>query len=305
MNLTVLAKHDVAAETVCVALGHTDGAPLPPFRPGAHIEITVGGLMRRYSLTSRPEVSAAYEITVLRVSPSRGGSAYIHDRLRVGDTLDASEPVNAFPLNEAAAHSIFIAGGIGVTPFLSMMEALTHLQRSFECHYAVARADRMIPVPDHEGRLARYVSTNGATRLNIDTLIQTLNPLSDLYVCGPTPMIEVTRDLALARGWARAAIHYESFGGAPRTEDRAITLHLLRSNVTFEIAVGTSILDALLEHDIWAPFDCKRGECATCVATVLAGVVDHRDVCLKPAQRAQNMCICVSWSTSDSLTLDL
>jgi vanillate monooxygenase ferredoxin subunit len=172
MKLTVLAKQNVAAETACVALGHGDGAPLPAFRPGAHIEITVGGLMRRYSLTSRPEVSAAYEITVLGVSPSRGGSAYIHDRLQVGDVLDVSAPVNAFPLNEAAAHSIFIAGGIGVTPFLSMMEALARLQRSFECHYAVARADRMIPVADHEGRVARYVATNGAPGLSIDKLIR-------------------------------------------------------------------------------------------------------------------------------------
>ncbi len=124
MELKVIEKTRTATDAVRIRLADPRGAILPAFKPGAHIAVTVARMERRYSLTSSPETLDHHEICVLRARPSRGGSDYIHDRLNAGETLTASNPINGFPLRESAGHSVFIAGGIGITPFYSMMASL-------------------------------------------------------------------------------------------------------------------------------------------------------------------------------------
>lgn len=305
MKLVVAAREQVAEDTIRVRLAGGGGAPLPAFEPGAHIEVTVGGLLRRYSLTSSPHRLDRYEICVLHTRPSRGGSAYVHERLQVGDHVDLAGPFNAFRLVVAAAHSVFIAGGIGVTPFLSMMEALRRAGRPFELHYAARSRDRLLPLPRFAEPAARYVDEGGSPGLDVQRLLRGLSPGSDIYVCGPRPLIEAVRTTAAGLGWPPSAVHFESFGAGPQPGDRPVAVRLARSGATIEVRPGMSILDGLLANGVWAAYECRRGECASCVTEVLDGEVDHRDVCLTPEQRRHALCTCVSWARSRELTLDL
>jgi len=305
MELKVVDKTTIATDTVRIRLADADGAPLPDFQAGAHIEVSIRGLNRHYSLTSSPKTVDHYEISVLRTTPSRGGSTYIHDVLSVGDTLEVTSPINAFPLSRDARHSVFIAGGIGITPFYSMMEALCLAGQSFELHYAARSHDRFLPVSDFSERTTFHVDKDGRSGLDIDALLKRIARESDLYVCGPRPLIQGVRAKALARGWSRNTIHFESFGAVQKHHDAPIKVTLARSGITIEVQPGRSILDALLENDVWAVYECRRGECASCMVEFISGEPDHRDLCLTEEQRKTSFCTCVSWAESADLTLDI
>jgi|CXWL01.1.fsa_nt_gi vanillate O-demethylase ferredoxin subunit len=305
MQLTVLDKCPVASDTVRIALAAPDGGALPAFAPGAHLELSFAGLVRRYSLSSSPHDSSRYEICVLRTAPSRGGSVYLHDQLRVGDRLRGAGPFNAFPLRREARHSVFLAGGIGITPFFSMMEELSRASRSFELHYAARRADRFLPVPDYGGQTQCHVGAGRQRGLDIGAILDPLSTDVDLYVCGPRGLIAAVRAAAAARGWPVERVHFESFGASFEPTDAPLQVRLALSGSTFEVTPGTSILDALLAHGVWAPYECRRGECASCTTEVLSGEPDHRDLCLTEDQRRHAMCTCVSWARTSEIVLDL
>lgn len=126
-----------------------------------------------------------------------------------------------------------------------------------------------------------------------------------VYVCGPRPLIVAVREQAEIHNWAPEQIHFESFGAAATPDDRALTVNLARSGRSINVPTGRSILDTLLDAGVAVPHDCKRGECSVCMTQVLAGKPEHRDLCLNSAERAESMCVCVSRSRSDYLTLDL
>lgn len=305
MDLIVTDKTLVAADTLRITLAAADGAALPSFKPGAHIELAFAGLTRRYSLTSAPDDPTQYQVCVLRTEPSRGGSAWLHDRLAVGDRLSVSGPFNAFPLRLEARHSVFIAGGIGITPFLSMMAALARSAGAFELHYAARSGDRFLSLPDHPAAIHRYTDRDGRPGLDITAILTQAPPDADLYICGPRGLIEAVRAAAAARGWPADRVHFESFGASLKPSDQPIKVHLALSGMTLDVEPGTSILDALLANDVWAPYECRRGECASCMTEVVSGEPDHRDVCLTEAQRSNSVCTCVSWARSSELVLNL
>lgn len=305
MDLIVTDKTLVAADTLRITLTAADGAALPSFKPGAHIELTFAGLTRRYSLTSEPDDPSQYQICVLRTEPSRGGSAWLHDWLAVGDRLGVSGPYNAFPLRLEARHSVFIAGGIGITPFLSMMAALARSASGFELHYAARSADRFLHLPEYPAAIHRYTDHDGRPGLDIAAILAQAPTDADLYICGPHGLIEAVRASAAARGWPAERIHFESFGASLKPSDQPIRVHLALSGMTLDVEPGTSILDALLANDVWAPHECRRGECASCMTEVVSGEPDHRDVCLTQAQRSNSLCTCVSWARSSELVLNL
>jgi ferredoxin-NADP reductase len=305
MELTVIDKTLVAADTVRIALAAPDGGLLPAFKPGAHVELSFAGYARHYSLTSFPQDLDRYEICVLRTRPGRGGSAYLHDRLRIGDRLVVNGPFNAFPLRLEARHAVFIAGGIGITPFLSMMEALSRSSRPFELHYVARTADRFLPVPDHPGRTFRYVSTEGESRMDIRAILERISADVDVYACGPRRLIEAVRKETAARAWPEERVHFESFGAGSNPADRPLKVHLALSGISIEVPPGIAILDALLAGGVWAPYECRRGQCASCMTEVLRGEPEHRDLCLTEAQRRSAMCTCVSWARTPEIVLNL
>lgn len=305
MNLEVIDKTPIAAGTIRVRLAAPDGSALPAFRPGAHVALTFAGITRRYSLTGAPDRCSFYEVCVLRTRPSRGGSAYLHESLALGDTVTADGPFNEFGLDPHAPGALFIAGGIGVTPFVPMIETLSPTGADYELHYAAATSEHYLPTPAAEDRQWRYTGRDGKRPLAVDAVLARAAPETPIYVCGPGSLIAAVRERAPWHGWPSDRVRFESFGPTLRENDHPVTVHLAMTGGSLEVEPGTPILDALLDHGVWAPFECRRGECASCMTEVLAGEPDHRDVCLSPAHRSDHMCTCISWAHSRELTLNL
>lgn len=292
-----------------------NGNALPEVLPGAHLQVKVklpdgNESKRHYSLLNNPNDRSSYEIGVLREPQGRGGSLYLHEQVSEGDALEIRLPKNAFPMATNANHSILIAGGIGITPILSMMHSLSSKNQSYEMHYSartysgLAFRDRIEQVAGDKAQL--YTSQDPKSqRLNLKKLLATPKSGVHVYVCGPRGMINAVREIAEAKGWAPSQIHFESFGAQPLADDKAIRVHLVKSNQTITVPADRSILDTLLDADIDVPHDCKRGECTMCTTRVLKGEPDHRDLCLNSEEKESSMCVCVSRAHGEELQLDL
>lgn len=302
MRLRVIDKALVADGVVRIRMGDQAGGGLPPAEPGAHVEVSLQGMVRRYSLTSLPG-SPFYEIHVQRAEPSAGRSAYIHDCLTAGDEVEVSEPRDGFPPAPNAPRAVFIAGGIGITPFLTMIPAMRAVGMATELHYAVRTESRRIPLPADVGPVERHA--DGDRALDVSVLLARLTPAVVLYVCGPRALIEAVRTQATERGWPKDHVRFESFGFAPQATDGPVRLRLEHSGIEIDVPPGMPLLDALLKAGVWAPFECRRGECGSCHVAVTDGVADHRDLCLTAEQRAAGLCTCVSWARTPGLTLQL
>jgi ferredoxin-NADP reductase/predicted pyridoxine 5'-phosphate oxidase superfamily flavin-nucleotide-binding protein len=296
-------------------LAAADGSLLPPFEPGAHLPVKVrdrsgAWVERHYSLLSNPADRQHYRIGVLMEPNGRGGSLYLHNTLKTGDSLQAGPPANAFPLETGATHSILLAGGIGITPLLSMAHTLKAHGKSFELHYSARRfADLAFrqDIVHLAGHRAHFYASRepGAPRLDLQFLLGRPTHGTHVYICGPRAMIVTVRELAETIGWPPEQIHFESFGAAASPDDRALTVILARSGRSISVPAGRGILDVLLEAGVAVPYDCRRGECSLCMTRFLAGEPEHRDLCLSAEERSELMCVCVSRAHSKNLTLDL
>ena len=292
-----------------------DGKTLPEALPGAHLQVKVklpdgSDANRHYSLLNHPDDRSAYEIGVLNEPRGRGGSLYLHEHVHEGDTLEIQLPKNAFPMATHANHSILIAGGIGITPILSMLQRLSSSKQSYEMHYSartfsgLAFRDRIEGIAGEKANFYASQEEDGQ-RLNLKELLTTPKPGVHVYVCGPRSMINAIREIAAAQGWAPSHIHFESFGAQPLADDKAIRVHLFKSNQTITVPADCTILDTLLDAGISVPHDCKRGECTLCTTRVIEGELDHRDLCLNAEEKESSMCVCVSRAKSKNLTLCL
>jgi ferredoxin-NADP reductase/predicted pyridoxine 5'-phosphate oxidase superfamily flavin-nucleotide-binding protein len=293
----------------------SDGGDLPVFTAGAHLPLKVREARgewseRQYSLLSDPADRSCYRIGVQAEPEGRGGSLYLHRSVTDGESIEARPPQNDFPLINGAAHIILIAGGIGITPMLSMLHTLKTTGRSFELHYSAPRLSDLAFVEEIEllagVNASLYASREaGQKRLDLSALLRKANADTHFYICGPRRMIVELQRLAHEFGFPARQIHYESFGGFASTQDRSFKVELKRTGVEINVLAGRSILDTLLDAGYAVPHECKRGECGLCVTDVHEGDVEHRDVCLTPEVREQSMCICVSRARSGKLLLDL
>ena len=314
MKLKVTRIRDEAERVRSFELRSVGGEQLASFSPGSHLVVQVqpngSNEQRRYSILSDAADRTRYEIAVLREEHGRGGSRFMHTVIDEGDLLEVSEPRNDFLPEPRASHSILIAGGIGITPLLAMLRNLVSDGASFEMHYA-ARSRETMAYGEEVQRLAGDRATlyfggrGGDNAVDLAAMLSAPVEGAHVYVCGPAGLIRAVQDIALEQGWPRDQIHFESFGGSARIDDRPIQLKLARSQMSLEVSASESILDAMLEAGVWAQYDCKRGECGMCATPVLEGEPDHRDVFLKGADRERLMCTCVSRARSDRLVLDL
>lgn len=314
MTLRVTDIRDEAEGIRSFELRDPEGAELPPFEAGAHLQVEVElpngrAAQRHYSLLGDPRDRSRYRIAVLLEAEGRGGSRFMHERIEPGSILRVAPPENGFPLLDAD-HTILIAGGIGITPLLSMVQTLVHHGRSFELHYAARTPARMAFGEGIEvlaGDRARFYFSHVAPPqlIDLEALLATPRRGTHVYVCGPPAMIRAVTSLGEKAGWPKGQIHFESFGPTRLPGDRTVTVHLERSALTVKVAPGETILDAILNAGVWAPYECRRGECASCMTRVVAGEPDHRDVCLSQDLREQYICTCVSRARSHHLTLDL
>ena len=291
-----------------------DGGPLPSFAGGAHIlvEMQDGETLRRnaYSLMSPPAQTSRYSISVRRDPDGRGGSCYMHDHIEAGTELFISHPVNLFPIERRARKHLFVAGGIGITPFVAMAEQLFEEGWAFELHYATRSRDHAAYAVDlvtrYGDRVKLYHSELGE-RLPLETLLADQPLGTHLYVCGPTRMTSAAIGMAQELGWPEQAIHLERFVapaiGAP------FEVRLARSNLSVQVGSHQSMLEAIEAAGVDAPSLCRGGACGQCETQILEfeGTLIHADHFLTEAEKASGTCImpCVSRFEGRSLVLDL
>ena len=312
LRVRIAAKEPAGEDVIALHLAPLGGA-LPAFQPGAHLDLHLpGGLTRQYSLVNGPGESAAYVVGVKRDPASSGGSRAIHDDLRVGDVIAISEPRNNFPLRRDALRTLFLAGGIGATPLLSMAAALQASNLPFEFHL-FARSKAQVPFPERVAALGvavtRYLGLDAdSVRGTVRRLVAEPGHARHLYVCGPVPMLELVREEAAAAGWKDQAVHFEYFANPNAIDDgTAFEVALARSALTLPVPAGRSILSVLRQNGIEIPASCEQGACGTCAATVLEGDPDHQDVYLNATERREGRRImtCVSRARSARIVLDL
>lgn len=312
LRVTVKRKWLAATDVTALELAPLAGQ-LPTFQPGAHIDLHLpNGLIRQYSLTNGPGEQQSYIIAAKREPDSRGGSSAIADDVRPGDVLAISEPRNNFPLRRDAVRTILVAGGIGLTPLLSMAKALQRSRLPFELH-VFARSPSHAPFAEDLTALGAAVvrhlgRTPAETEADIRALAGPFKFAHQLYVCGPGPMLETVRSAARQLGWPDEAVHFEYFANThPIDTSSSFTVELARSALTLEVPAGKSILEVMRDNGLEAPSSCEQGACGTCMTRILEGTPDHQDVYLNDTERAANtvMMTCVSRARSSRLVLDI
>jgi vanillate O-demethylase ferredoxin subunit len=317
IDVRVVRKRREARDVLSFALEAVDGAGLPAFTAGAHIDVHLpGGLTRQYSLCNPPGERHRYVIGVLREPASRGGSRAMHELVREGDVLRIGAPRNHFGLAADATSSLLLAGGIGITPILAMAHELAAAGREFSLHYCARSADRAAFADRlHASAFAARVHVHlddgdAAQRVDLARLLARPAAGRHAYVCGPRGFIDAALASAADSGWPAASLHREFFGGAEATAgaaDERFEVRLARSERVVVVPAGVTVVQALAASGVDVPTSCEQGVCGTCLTRVVEGVPEHRDLYLTPEEQARNdqFTPCCSRSKSPWLVLDL
>jgi ferredoxin-NADP reductase len=306
LRLVVQDTRVEAQDVRSYRLAAPDGAPLPRWQPGSHLDVVLpSGLCRQYSLCGDPTDRSYYRIAVRRIADG-GGSRELHDTIQQGGGLTLRGPRNGFPYVSAVRY-LFIAGGIGITPILPMVKRaaaagaqwrLVYTGRSRESmpfldELAALDPDRILIRPD-----AEY-----GTLLSGTELLKYGSGGAVVYCCGPTPMIAEVR--AGLPGSGATALHFERFSPPPIVDGVPFEIELRRSDRVLTVPADRSALDVVREVRPEAPYSCRQGFCGTCRTRVIAGDVDHRDQVVSGPGETDVMTICVSRSKGGRIVLDL
>lgn len=282
---------------------------LPPFTAGAHIDVHLPtGAVRQYSLYGDPADGQRYRIAVRREDLGRGGSLSLHRDIGEGAILPVSLPRNHFPLRDSP-HHVFIAGGIGITPLLSMIQVLTRNNGSFELHYcsrtpeATAFLHELAPLAERSIVRHYFSGTARAERLDVGELLAHVRSDARIYCCGPSGLIEAVASASTATFADR--VHVEFFGPAPSGGQVAYEVQLARSGRVIPVAKDETMLNALREAGVDIPSSCEGGVCLECKTRFLDGTPVHRDLVMSPADRLEYVTPCVSGCAGARLLLDL
>jgi vanillate O-demethylase ferredoxin subunit len=311
----VQRKHQEALNIASFELVRPDGAPLPPFSAGSHVDVrTPGGLTRQYSLCNDDGEAHRYRIAVLRDPNSRGGSVAMHDEVAVGDLLEISTPRNHFPLVHARRTLLF-AGGIGVTPLLCMAQRLSALGADLQMHYCTrsrehtAFRDEILGSAFAGNVIFHHDDGPAQQRLDAPAALAGPQPDAHVYVCGPKGFIDHVTSCARAQGWPTEQVHVEHFAAAPvhSAGDGAFQVQLASSGKVYDVPADKSVVHALASHGVEILVSCEQGVCGTCITRVLAGECDHRDLYFTDEEKARNdqFTPCCSRARSPMLVLDL
>jgi ferredoxin-NADP reductase len=309
-DLVVVAVDHVAQDVVALRLADPDGAALPPWTPGAHVDLVLRpDLVRQYSLCGDPADDRTIRVGVLKAPDSRGGSTAVH-ALQVGERVRVRGPRNHFPLVEAPRYR-FVAGGIGITPLLPMIAEVEAAGADWRLLYG-GRTRASMAFLDELARYGDRVTVapqDEVGLLDLDGELGTPIPDTVVYCCGPEPLLAAAE--ARCATWPPGALHLERFAPKPVAAaeggERSFEVVLARSGLTLTVPPDRSIFDVVEEAGVAVLGSCHEGICGTCEQFVLDGEPDHRDSVLSDEDRAANetMMICVSRATSDRLTLDL
>lgn len=315
ITVRVASKRMVAEGIALFDLVSVAGEQLPPFTAGSHIDVQVpNGLVRQYSLCNDPRDSHHYSIAVQKEPNSRGGSTGMHDLLHEGHDLNISVPRNHFPLMRSAKKSLLLAGGIGITPLLSMAIELSNSEASFELHCCSRNRKRAAFVDQLQSKFGQQVKFHfddgdEGQKLDLNSLLSNPSPEVHLYTCGPKGFMDAVLDTARSSGWNDQNLHYEFFS-APQTSfdtEDVFEVVVASSGRVIPVTKDQTILAALTGHGIDLPFSCEQGVCGTCLTNVLEGIPDHRDMYLTPEEQSANdkMLVCCSRAKSPRLVLEI
>jgi ferredoxin-NADP reductase len=309
-RVTTLVRRvaDVADGVRTFELTDPEDWALPPFDAGAHIDVHLPfGAVRQYSLYGDPAEGRRYRIAVRREDAGRGGSLAFHRDIGEGAILPVSLPRNQFPLREGP-HHLLIAGGIGITPLLSMIEVLRRNNASFELHYCSRTPESTAFLPElaplaERGVVSHYFSRIARPQhLDIAGLLARIRPDSQIYCCGPRALIDAVT--AAGAGFT-GRLNVEFFGSAPSSGQAAYEVRLARSGRVIPVAPGETMLNALREAGVDVPSSCEGGVCLECKTRFLDGMPLHRDLVMSAADRQQHLTPCVSGCACAQLVLDL
>lgn len=292
------------------------GGLLPPFDAGAHIDVRIpGGLSRRYSLCGAPGTRDHYRIAVLKAPNSRGGSQAMHERVQAGDLIEVSSPHNFFPLSPDARRSVLLAGGIGITPMLAMLEQLRADGRDYELHYCTTSPQRtaFAPLLAHEVAQGRaHIHHDGGdprNGLDIAALLKERADDTHVYFCGPGGFMKAVQ--SAAAHWPKEAVHFEYFGAEPIAATTAapggapLEVVLARSNRTISIDASQTILSALRDAGVLCESSCESGVCGACRLGYLKGKPAHTDYLLSDEEHETQVLICCATVAEGPLVLDI
>ncbi|WAP60675.1 PDR/VanB family oxidoreductase [Streptomyces sp. S465] len=308
---------EITAETAavkCFRLCRSDGRPFAPYEAGAHVDVLgPSGITRQYSLCGPPGETGSYVIAVKREECSRGGSAALHDQVRVGHQLTIGEPRNLFALDPAAARHVLVAAGIGITPLLSMAYALHHTGSPFRLHYFATDRQQaaFVPLLENADFAADVTFHFGVGRSEQPEVLAAALADADtgthVYTCGPKEFMHRVLDVA-TRALPEDHVHVEHFQSLEPTADVGEEFEVeLDTGEVFRVPPGRSIVEVLAEGGIEVDTSCREGICGTCVLPVLDGVPEHRDNCLTRKEKAagDQIATCVSRARTPRLVLEL
>ena len=313
ISVEVAAIEQVTPLIKAFTLRRPSGADLPPFSGGSHVIVAMQGpdktFRNPYSLLGSPRNLGSYKIAVRRDDCGRGGSLFLHEQVKPGHRLELSHPVNLFPLAKRARRHILIAGGVGITPVIAMIDDLGSTQTPWELHYGFRGTEHAYfgqALQIAHGRRVQLYDAARGLRLDFTEILANRPLGTHVYTCGPRSMIDGVEQAALCAGWARSHIHHESFAAPAAGEP--FDAFLVRSNVTIHVPAGQSLLEAIETAGIDAPYLCRGGACGQCETDVLAfdGELIHRDHWLSAEDRARGKKImpCVSRARGPRLELD-
>jgi vanillate O-demethylase ferredoxin subunit len=314
LAVKVSKKELIADGVMYLELIDPKGEYLPKFTAGAHIDIQLpNGLIRPYSLCGSSADRTAYEIGVLLEPNGRGGSKSVHEEIVLGAKLRISYPKNHFPL-AVAKHSVLFAGGIGITPILSMAQKLSDEAASFEMHYSsrsrsrTAFAERISA--SHFSSKVQFHFDDGAEeqKLKASELLKNTDPTAHIYVCGPKGFMDHVIQTAKDLNWPDTQIHFEYFKSEPvrKDEDGSFEVEYRPSGLVVRVPVDVTVAQALIDAGVEVPLSCEQGICGTCVMQVVEGDPDHRDMCLSDEDKGLKKMFtpCCSRAQSARLVLD-
>lgn len=308
LRLRVSGKVSVADGVVALTLTHPDGDRLPPWDPGAHLEIRLGDrFVRHFSLCGRAG-DGEYTVAVRREEASSGGSVYVHDELSVGDDVDTSLPRNHFEMQSAPEY-VFVAGGIGITPLLPMIERAEAEGARWRLLYLGKKRSTMAFL-DRVSEYGDNVSIHPADekgRVDLRGALGALPRGTAIHACGPRRLLEALAVMCDERPDVVLRVEHFSTDIPDDLRNDAFEIEIASTGAVLTVAGDQSILDAVQSAGVDVPSSCGAGTCGTCETVVLSGIPEHRDCVLTAEERAEGkyMMICVSRSQSSRLVLDL
>ena len=311
-GVTVMRKTAVAKDIFAFELRHPQALPLPAFTPGSHLTVQVpGGARCNYSLCGDPANSDCYQIAVKRDPQGRGGSLSLCDGVQAGATLQISEPRNNFALHPRATRFLFIAGGIGITPILSMMRYLKRQKNdNFKLIYCTRDTGSTaftadLTSPEFAGHVQVHHDHGDVNNAFDFWPVFEAPGDAHVYCCGPRGLMDAVADMS--GHWPSGSIHFESFGvdASVSLANTAFTVRLKKTGISIPVTAEQTILEALRACGLHVPSSCESGTCGSCRTTLLAGEAEHCDMVLSDDDKATQIMVCVSRAKSAELVLDL